>query len=124
MSGEARELFAAFDPRRRRRPLRARTCRDALQRDFAGDDGAPPRRDFQDLLVELPAARSAPSSSAAELRRTRSTSEWLIRDADGKEYKPEDYLTAFAAFVAENADQIEAIRILLDRPQRLERRRR
>ena len=36
---------------------------------------------------------------------------------DGKEYKPEDYLAAFARFVQENPLPIEAIRILLDRPQ-------
>jgi type I restriction enzyme R subunit len=33
------------------------------------------------------------------------------------EYKPADYLTAFARFVRENPIPIEAIRILLDRPQ-------
>ena len=35
----------------------------------------------------------------------------------GKEYKPEDYLAAFARFVQENPAKIEAIRILLDRPR-------
>ena len=30
------------------------------------------------------------------------SSEWLIRDATGNEYKPEDYLEAFATFVREN----------------------
>jgi type I restriction enzyme R subunit len=34
----------------------------------------------------------------------------------GAEYKPEDYLTAFSRFVAENPDHIDAVRILLDRP--------
>ena len=41
----------------------------------------------------------------------------MIRGAAGKEYKPEDYLTAFANFVRENPQQIEAIQILLNRPQ-------
>ncbi len=45
------------------------------------------------------------------------TSEDLIRDGLGKEYKPEDYLEAFARFVQENPARIEAIRILLDRPR-------
>jgi type I restriction enzyme R subunit len=40
----------------------------------------------------------------------------LVRGADGKEYKPEDYLQAFARFVAENPDHIEAIRILQQSP--------
>ena len=43
-------------------------------------------------------------------------SEWLIHGGDGKAYKPEDYLTAFTQFVNENADEIEAIQILLARP--------
>jgi type I restriction enzyme R subunit len=44
-------------------------------------------------------------------------SEWLIRDATGKEYKPEDYLTAFARFVRDNSANVEAIQILLYRPK-------
>ena len=39
------------------------------------------------------------------------------RDASGREYKPEDYLQAFARFVRDNPAQVEAIRILLDRPK-------
>ncbi len=36
----------------------------------------------------------------------------------GKEYqKPEDYLVSFARFVKENKEQIEAIRILLEKPK-------
>ncbi len=41
----------------------------------------------------------------------------LIRGATGKEYKPEDYLTAFARFVRSNPEKIEAIQILLYRPK-------
>src|SRR5262249_3950431 len=36
---------------------------------------------------------------------------------DGREYKPEDYLEAFGKFVRENRARVEAIRILLNRPQ-------
>ena len=43
-------------------------------------------------------------------------SEWLIHGGDGRQYKPEDYLTAFTHFVNENADQIAALQILLARP--------
>ena len=43
-------------------------------------------------------------------------SEAMIRR--GADYqKPEDYLDSFARFVRENPEQIEAIRILLDRPR-------
>ena len=45
------------------------------------------------------------------------TSEWMVRDGTGKELKPADYLAAFAQFVKDNPAQIEAIRILLDRPR-------
>ena len=44
------------------------------------------------------------------------TAEWRARGADGKEYKPGDYLTAFSEFVEKNQDQIDAIGILLNRP--------
>ena len=36
----------------------------------------------------------------------------------GRDYqKPEDYLEAFARFVRENPEQIEAIKILMERPK-------
>jgi type I restriction enzyme R subunit len=41
----------------------------------------------------------------------------MLRDSDGKAYKPEDYLAAFSRYVQENEDRITAIRILLDRPR-------
>lgn len=44
------------------------------------------------------------------------SSEYLIRDGQGNEHKPEDYLNLFARFVRDNPSQIEAIRILLERP--------
>jgi type I restriction enzyme R subunit len=40
-----------------------------------------------------------------------------VRGADGKEYKPEDYLQAFAEFVREKPSKVQAIRILLNRPK-------
>ncbi|MFO1007723.1 MAG: type I restriction-modification enzyme R subunit C-terminal domain-containing protein [Planctomycetaceae bacterium] len=44
------------------------------------------------------------------------SSEYLIRDGKGNQHKPEDYLNLFARFVRDNPSQIEAIRILLERP--------
>jgi type I restriction enzyme R subunit len=46
------------------------------------------------------------------------SSDWIVRDAAGNEYKPEDYLAAFARFVKENPADIEAIEILLKQPER------
>ena len=45
------------------------------------------------------------------------TSAMVISDPLGKKWKPEDYLAVFTRFVRENATEIEAIRILLDRPK-------
>lgn len=44
------------------------------------------------------------------------SSRYLIRDGQGNEHKPEDYLEIFARFVTEHASEVEAIRILLQRP--------
>src|SRR5262249_10922307 len=70
---------------------------------------------FQDLLVNYP--RPQRTFVVAYPTEDTVSSTWLIRGADGKEYKPEDYLAAFACFVRETPLPIEAIRILLDRPQ-------
>lgn len=45
------------------------------------------------------------------------SSVWMVRDSAGNEYKPEDYLTAFARFIKEKRDEIEAVGILLDHPR-------
>ena len=114
MSGEARELFAAFVPDGDLGKFAARLATSpppGLHR----DDEAPAERGLPGPSGELPARRR--SFIVAYEAEDTVTSEWLVRDVDGKEYKPEDYLTAFARFVRENPDQIEAIRILLDRPQ-------
>jgi type I restriction enzyme R subunit len=69
---------------------------------------------FQDLLVSYP--RPPRTFLVAYDAEGEVSSTRLIR-AGSVEYKPEDYITAFSRFVQENADQIDAIRILLDRPQ-------
>jgi type I restriction enzyme, R subunit len=70
---------------------------------------------FQNLLVDCP-RRKKVFIKAIENEDTVE-SEYLIRDGQGKEYKPGDYLEAFDRFVRENPVKIEAIRILLDRPR-------
>ena len=70
---------------------------------------------FQDLLVNYP--RPKLGFVVAYGTEDDVSSEWLIRDGTGNEYKPEDYLEAFGKFVADNPAEIEAIEILLDRPQ-------
>jgi type I restriction enzyme R subunit len=70
---------------------------------------------FQDLLVNY--SRRQRTFWVAIETEDMVTSAWLVRGTDGKEYKPDDYLSVFAKFVRENPAQVEAIRILLDRPK-------
>jgi type I restriction enzyme R subunit len=70
---------------------------------------------FQDLLVDYP--RPKRTFIRADGYEDQVSSTWLVRGGDGKEYKPEDYLEAFAAFVRENPSKVQAIRILLNRPK-------
>jgi len=70
---------------------------------------------FQALLVDY--SRRARTFLRAIEQVDEVTSEFHIRSGSGRDFKPEDYLEAFSRYVRENADQIEAIRIVLDRPQ-------
>ena len=45
------------------------------------------------------------------------TSEFVFRTTDGRELKPEDYLKQFEKFVKDNPEHIEAISIVLSKPQ-------
>ncbi|MBI1814673.1 MAG: DEAD/DEAH box helicase family protein [Deltaproteobacteria bacterium] len=114
MSAEARELFAAYvedgDLGRFAKQLPT-----ALADDFTGTMKLLRDPAFQDLLVNYP--RPPRVFVVAVETEDIVSSDILIRDAAGKEYKPDDYLTAFARFVAEKQDEIDAIGILLDRPQ-------
>jgi type I restriction enzyme R subunit len=114
MSGEARERFATFIPD----GDVARFARE-LPGKIAGDFTATLRLlrnpAFQDLLVNYQRPKNV--FVRADSAGDTVSSSWLIRGADGKEYKPEDYLAAFARFVQENPLPIEAVRILLNRPQ-------
>ena len=109
MSGEARELFAAYVPDG---DLAAYAARLPGQLRAAFTDTMKLLRDpaFQDLLVDYP--RPPRVFYVADEVRDEVTSQRLIR-----EQRPEDYLTAFARFVRDNADEIAAIGILLDRPR-------
>jgi type I restriction enzyme R subunit len=113
MTGAARDLFANFIPD----GDVARFARDLpgrLAGDFTATMHLLRNPAFQDLLVNYP--RPKRTFVVAYPTEDTVTSEWLVREA-GVEYKPADYLTAFAHFVRENPTKIEAIRILLDRPQ-------
>lgn len=114
MSGEARDQFANFIPDGDLARF-ARELSGKIAGDFTATLQLLRNRAFQDLLVNYP--RPKRTFVVAYPTEDTVTSQWLIRGADGREYRPEDYLAAFARFVQENPLPIEAIRILLDRPQ-------
>ncbi len=114
MSGDARELFAAFVPDGDVAKFAA-TLQDRLQTDFTGTMKTLRNENFQELLVNYP--KPPNRFIIAPEAQDEVTSEWLIRDGSGQEYKPQDYLAAFAQYVRENPDHIEAVQILLDRPR-------
>lgn len=114
MSAEARKLFAAYIPDGDMGKY-ATNLPHNLHQDFTGTMALLRKEDFQKLLVGYP--RTSRVFLVAHDTQDIVSSEWRVRGVDGREYKPEDYLAAFAEFVRENPDHIEAIRILLDRPQ-------
>jgi type I restriction enzyme R subunit len=114
MSGTARELFAAYIPNGDMAGYAAGLA-NTLRKDFTGTMSVLRQPDFQDLLVSY--LRAPRTFVIAYEAQDEVSSEWLVRGLDGKEYKPEDYLAAFARFVKENPVQVEAIEILLDRPK-------
>jgi type I restriction enzyme R subunit len=114
MSGEARELFAAFveggDLGRYAASLpRLLASEFTPTMQLLRDDR------FLDLLENYP--RPGRTFLVAPEAQDAVTSQWLIRDGQGREHRPADYLAQFAQYVRENPDHIEAVRVLLDRPQ-------
>lgn len=114
MSGEAREMFAAYIADGDMAGY-ARRLPQRLREDFTGEMQLLRNPEFQDLLINYP--RKPRTFLVAYGASDQVESEWLIRGADGREYQPNDYLQAFEQFVRDNPAQIEAIGILLGRPQ-------
>jgi type I restriction enzyme R subunit len=114
MSGDARELFARFIPDGDMGRF-AEDLEALLRESFTETMSALRDRDFQKLLIDYP--RGTRTFIVAPGVKDEVSSEWLIRGGTGKEYKPSEYLEAFASFIHEHQDQVEAIRVLLSRPQ-------
>jgi type I restriction enzyme R subunit len=114
MSAEAREMFAAHIPAGDLANY-AKSLPGELRKDFTGTMRLLRDPRFQDLLMNYP--RAPRTFLIAYETQDTVTSEWLVKGADGREFKPEDYLTAFVRFVRENPEHIKAIRILLQRPR-------
>ena len=113
MSGEARDRFANFIPDGDVARF-ARELQGKISNDFTATLAVLRNPTFQDLLVNYP--RPKRTFVVAYPTEDTVTSELLVRES-GREYKPADYLAAFARFVQKNPLPIEAIKILLDRPQ-------
>lgn len=113
MSGDARELFAKYIPDGDVGAF-ATELPNALSDHLGATMTVLRDKDFQKLLVDYPRPKRV-FIVAHEATDTVS-SEWLIRDATGREYRPEAYLEAFVSFIHENGDKVEAIAILLSRP--------
>ena len=114
MSGKARELFSAYIPGGDVGGY-AENLAQNLKREFTGTMALLRNKDFQKLLVTYP--RPPRVFLIASETEDEVTSSWRVRGADGKEYKPDDYLAAFDEFIRQNPTPVEAVRILLDRPQ-------
>ena len=113
MAPEARDQFAAFVPdgdlSRYATALPA-----SLRQDFTGTMKTLREPTFQTLTITYPRPRR--TFLVANGVEDQVSSQFLIRDGEGHELRPEDYLERFARFVRENRSQVDAIRILLDRP--------
>ena len=113
MSGEARDLFSRFVEKGDLKKF-AVSLERLLKEDFTGTMAILRDPDFQYLLEHY----RPPKTFIVDYgTQDEVSSTWVVRDIHGNEYKPADYLTQFSTFVRENPEQIEAIRILLDRPQ-------
>lgn len=113
MSGEARELFARFIPDGDIASF-AEDLPAKLRGDFAGTMKILRDADFLKLCVEYPRARTHFVVASGVTDTVES--EVLIKAGIGKEYKPDDYLQLFVRFVEQHEREIEAVQILLSRP--------
>lgn len=115
MSGEARQFFAAYIPDgdvgRFARELPA-----TLDARFGETMKLLRDKSFQDLLLNFPRPKRVFVNAYAAVDTV--TSQFgELRDGGAGNYAALSYLGAFDRFVQENAERIEAIRIILERPR-------
>jgi type I restriction enzyme R subunit len=113
MSADARTAFSRWVPEGDLAGFARRLPR-ALREGFTDTMAVLRDPEFQDLLVNYPRPPRVFLVSYDYEDTVSST--WVVWDADGKEFKPEDYLATFSRFIRDNEAHIEAVRILLDRP--------
>lgn len=113
MSGEARTDFSTFIAGGNLARY-ADELPQNLKHNFTATMGLLRSPAFQDLLVNY--KRPERTFLKSYELEDQVESVWLIRDNAGNEYKPADYLAAFANYIREHKSDIEAVQILLDRP--------
>jgi len=114
MSGDAQELFARFVPDGNLGRF-AETLPVLLRETFNNTMRILRDTNFQKLLLDHPRASRTFIVASGVIDEV--ASEWLIRDGTGREYRPSEYLQAFASCVQEHQEEVEAIQILLSRPR-------
>lgn len=113
MSGEARDKFAKFIPDGDIGAF-AEGLPDRMKNDFTTVMGILRDKEFQELLEHYP--RAPRTFLIAPDAPDKVTSEYKIRRGD-KLLVPADYLYEFSAFVAGKRDEIDALRVLLNKPK-------
>lgn len=114
MSGDARVLFAAYVPDGDLAAFAAGLA-VRVKTDFTATLKLLRDPGFQNLCLTYP--RPQRTFTVAYAVEDIVASEYLFRTADGRDLKPVDYLEAFARFVCEHEHDIDAIAVLLGRPQ-------
>ena len=113
MSGEAREKFAVYIPNGDLRTFAA-GLPEKLKKDFLNTMNLLRDKDFQDLLLNYQRAKR---HFLVGYEVEDDVSSEVMIHAGSDYQKPEDYLSAFARFIRENKDTIDALSIVLARPK-------
>lgn len=88
--------------------------KSSIQNDFSGTMKILNNKDFQKLLVNYKRAKSY--FIVAHNVEDEITSQ-MVFEAEAKYLKPVEYLEAFAEFVKNNKEKIEAMKVILERPK-------
>lgn len=113
MSAEARDDFSAFIPDGDIGRFAEGLPRN-IRNNFTATIKLLNNKDFQKLLVSY--KRPRPVFYVAHAAEDTVTSEVVFNVGD-RYLKPQDYLTAFADFVKQHSNDIEAMRIVLEKPR-------
>ena len=112
MDAEARPMFALFIPEGDVEDY-AKNLPKLLSKDFSKTMKNLRNQAFQDLLEDYPRAKKVFFEATQAVDQVESRDLFRL---GGQLLKAEDYLIQFARFIHEKADEIEAVRILLKKP--------